>query len=118
MEKVDNGYKLVLNGETYYSPQFLNDGLYYKDSKAYKSGVGVCYIREYAFEDATPIEIEGETFYKESELDKDDLTTKDYIMKLVDNNEHHADSVFEISEWASVETTYENIVFEEFEGGE
>jgi hypothetical protein len=39
-------------------------------------------------------------------------------MKLVDNNEHHADSVFEISEWASVETTYENIVFEEFEGGE
>jgi hypothetical protein len=117
IEQVDNGFKLILNGETYYSPQYLNEGWYYKDSKAYRNG-GVCYISEYAFENAKPIEINGERFYKASEISEEDLITKDYIMELVDYNERHADSVFEMSEWASVETTYDSLVFEDFEQGE
>lgn len=114
IEQVDNGYKLILNGEVYYSPEFTNEGIYYKDSEAYRNG-GVCYIREFAFDDSKAIEINGSLFYNEDDFEKSDLITRKDILKLVKYNEDLADIVFEMSEWASIEATYDNLNFEDSE---
>ena len=50
------GWKLVTDDETYYFGEYgrfgcyNNEGVVYKDEEAFKTGVGVCYINEYGFD--------------------------------------------------------------------
>lgn len=50
------GWKLITDDETYYFGEFgrfgcyCNDGVVYKDEEAFETGVGVCYINEFGFE--------------------------------------------------------------------
>lgn len=50
------GWKMETDDETYYFGEYgrfgcyCNDGVVYKNTEAFKSGEGVCYIPEYGFE--------------------------------------------------------------------
>ena len=50
------GWKMVTNEEVYYFGEFGrfgcygNDGVIYKDEEAFKTGIGVCYIPEFGFD--------------------------------------------------------------------
>lgn len=52
------GWKMETDDETYYFGEYGkfgcygNDGVVYKDEEAFKTGVGVCYIPEYGFENS------------------------------------------------------------------
>ena len=63
------GKRIELDGQTYFTNEYFSIdgcgyGYVYKDEKAFKEDPkAVCYIPEYGFEDAEPVEIDGEDFY-------------------------------------------------------
>ena len=59
IEKVDPaGWKMETDDDTYYFGEYgkfgcyCNDGVIYKNRKAFETGEGVCYVPEYGFENA------------------------------------------------------------------
>lgn len=82
------GEKRVIDGKTYYSQGYYDDGLcfgcIYKNEEAfYENKDEVCYIPEGAFEDVEPIEVDGERFYPEDEIGG--YTRKDLEDMIVDD---------------------------------
>jgi len=73
------GKKIVIDGETLYSPEYHDDGLTYgyvfKDYDAFQNSPDdVCYIPEHAFDDETPIvSSEGNDYYRVDGYTRKDL---------------------------------------------
>lgn len=112
------GWKMVTPNETYYFGEYgqfgcyCNDGVVYKDDKAFESGEGVCYIPEFGFENAN--ENPFEFAIKEciaSEIEDNTYvaiqgyTRQDFI-KLCDGNEKLARELYEHVDWQHPETLW------------
>lgn len=111
------GWKLVTPDETYYFGEYgqfgcyCNDGVVYKDDKAFETGEGVCYIPEFGFENNNPFEfsakaliakeIEGNTY-----VAIQGYTRQDFI-ELCDGNEGLAKELYEHVDWQHPETLWD-----------
>ena len=75
MERIEKDYGYMLKdktGVTYYHGGSTDNGVVYKDSEAFKTGVGICYISEYGLE-------ELEEKLDELNQRKQWLTAEDYL---------------------------------------
>ena len=57
IEKKEVGWKVTTDDDTYYIGEYASDGcmcegVTYRDSQAFESGEGVCYINEYGFDNS------------------------------------------------------------------
>lgn len=79
------GWKMETDDESIYFGEYgqfgcnCNDGVIYKDEEAFKTGVGICYIPEYGFEN-----LEG----NQSELFK--FSIKEAVASQLENNSYIA----------------------------
>lgn len=106
------GRKLEHEGKIYYQPQRhgFNDGVIYKDYKAFESGEGTCYIPEYAipgngaFDEFVEPDLvlpdEGDWYLEEN---CGIYTKKDFVSIAG----KHADMLFEDVDWQHPETLWE-----------
>ena len=109
IEKKEVGSILTYMGEEYVSLEHHNDGWYYKDTKAFENGFGVCYIPEYALEDfgGKMFEEEGEVYYRL--IDIEDTYTYTDLLNLTHNNHAKAIVLFEMLEWSYPESLYQEL---------
>ena len=113
------GWKMETEDETFYFGEYgqfgcyCNDGVVYKDEKAFKTGNGVCYINEYGFEntdenstllfefrakEVAASEVENNSYVATSGYTRQDL------VDLCDGNEDMARDLFDHLDWMSPET--------------
>jgi len=108
------GEKITVYGQTYYAPGYYDDGWafgrIYKDEQAfYENPDEICYIHEYAFEEADFIVANGKKFYCVGGFTRKDLEflVKDTIDE--DGRMLHVEDFFCGLNWQSPETYYYEI---------
>ena len=129
MERIEKDYGYMLkdnSGVTYYHGGSTDNGVVYKDSEAFKTGNGICYISEYELEELEDkleelgqrkkwltaedylaerkkiLEECGET--RQSIIDQvRDAFGDDYLMT-DEQVEYFAEDVFELADWAYIST--------------
>lgn len=100
-ELIKIGKKAVVNGITYFCPEYRDNGMeygtYYKDEDAFwNHPKEVCYIPEAAFEyyadeeESNYIEIEGKKYYSEEILDT--YTREDFESMIGDEDDYAEDA--------------------------
>lgn len=131
MEKIVKDYGcLVMNGDEIFNYEGGNtgEGYVYKDSDAFRSGEGICYISEYGLEELNYNLTELEMLYKNSEISYEKYQsernkilstcgeTRQTIIEQVkdafsdnclmtdEQVEDFAEDVFNIADWAYIST--------------
>lgn len=121
IEKADiTGWKVTTKeGDIFYIGEystqagtFCNEGVTYKDKKAFESGKGVCYIPESYFEESEKYSNFTDMALNASEIfnnkyQVDSGYTRQDIIDLCDGSVIWAEDVFECSDWACIETRVE-----------
>ena len=109
IDKKDVGSLLNYAGEDYVSLERHNEGWYYKDTKAFEKGIGVCYIPEYALEDfgGKMFEEEGEVYYRL--IDIEDTYTYTDFLNLTHNNHAKAKILFEMLDYQYPQSLYQEL---------
>lgn len=113
------GWKMEADDETYYFGEYgkfgcyCNDGVVYKDSEAFETGNGVCYIPEYGFDnehenmstlfefaakEAVASELEGNSYVATEGWTRADLED------LCRGTGYDAEDLFDHLDWMSPET--------------
>lgn len=108
------GWKMEADNETYYFGEYgqfgcyCNDGVVYKDSQAFETGKGVCYIPEFGFEgstlfefyakEAVASELEGNSYVAISGYTRADLE------ELCEGTNFDAEDFFNHLDWMYPET--------------
>lgn len=113
------GWKMVTDDETYYFGEYgkfgcyCNEGVVYKDENAFKTGVGVCYINEYGFDngdensgrlfefnakEAAASELEGNSYVATTGWTRGDLEC------LCEGTGYDVEDLFDHLDWMSPET--------------
>lgn len=113
------GWKMVTEEETVYFGEYgqfgcyCNDGVVYKDRNAFKTGVGVCYINEYGFDnndensgrlfefdakEAVASEVVGNSYTATSGWTRADLEA------LCEGTGYDVENLFDHLDWMSPET--------------
>ena len=108
------GEKITIVGTTYYAPGYYDDGWafgrIYKDERAfYENPDEICYINEYAFEEADSIIVDGKAFYNADGFTRRNL---EFIVENtidVDGLILHVEDFFCGLCWQSPETYYYEI---------
>lgn len=131
IEKADiTGWKITTpNGETYYIGEYSthagcygNEGVTYKDRRAFETGEGVCYIPEYGFENKD--QNTGELFeFASKSLVASELPSNPYIseggytrqslIELCNGEVDFAEDLFEHLDWMSPETLWDEYLDDE-----
>jgi hypothetical protein len=95
--------------EEYVAFEYLNQGWFYKDSKAFEKGFGVCYIPEYAVDEfrGKIVSLEGFNFFRL--IDIEDTYSYTDFMNLVGNNYGKAKVLFEMVDWQYPESLYQEL---------
>lgn len=111
------GWKVETDEQTYYVGEYVhlgcNDGVVYKDKKAFETGEGVCYIQEYGFDNRE--QNEGELFeFSAKEAVAEEIVNNPYVAssgytrkdfeQLVEGTKYSAHDLFLDCEWQSPET--------------
>jgi hypothetical protein len=101
--------RIVGDMEEYVALEYHNQGWFYKDSKAFENGFGVCYIPEYAVEEfgGKMVEIEGENFYRL--IDIEDTYTYTDILNLTHNHDSKAIVLFEMLDYQYPQSLYQEL---------
>lgn len=115
--KADVGWKVETDEQVYYVGEYgihgCNEGVIYRDIKAFKSGVGVCYINEYSFENSD--QNEGELFeFSAKEAVAEDIINNPYVATsgytrkdfedIVAGTKYSAQDLFYSVDWQRPET--------------
>ena len=116
------GWKMETNDETYYFGEYgnfgclCNTGVVYKNQEAFDAGEGVCYIPEYAFDNADEnmgslfefdakervgSDLEGNTYVATEGYTREDLED------LCRGTGYHAEDLFNHLDWMYPETLLE-----------
>lgn len=124
------GWKMETNDETYYFGEYgqfgcyCNDGVVYKDRKAFETGDGVCYIPEYGFDnsdenlgvlfeftakESIASELEGNSYVATSGYTREDLE------ELCEGTQYDAEDLFDHLDWMFPETLLNEWIMEEEE---
>jgi hypothetical protein len=122
------GWKMETNNGIYYFGEYgqfgcyCNDGVVYKDQKAFENGKGVCYVPEYGFDNSDEnggaffdfltkyrmaSELEGNTYVTQSGYTRADLE------ELCDGTKYDAEDLFDHLDWMFPETLLDEWVREE-----
>lgn len=117
IEKADAGWRVITDDETYYVGEYdirgCNEGVIYRDKKAFNSGVGVCYVPEYGFDNDDQnagelFEFAAKQAVSEELQDNPYVTTSGYTRedfdKLVEGTKYSAYDLFMSCEWQHPET--------------
>ena len=109
------GKHIVIDGVNYFSNEYFGDGLsngyVYKNEQAfYENPDEVCYIPEYAFEDAEKIEHNGETYYLVNGYTRKSLEALIEGEVDEDNEPINIEYFFQKLEWAYPETYLNEMV--------
>lgn len=124
------GWKMETDNDTYYFGEYgkfgcyCNDGVVYKDKKAFETGEGVCYIPEYGFDnkdenlsalfeftakECVASELEGNSYVATSGYTRADLE------ELCDGTQYDAEDLFDHLDWMFPETLLDEWIQEEEE---
>lgn len=116
------GWKMETDEETYYFGEYgqfgcyCNEGIVYKDRHAFETGVGVCYINEYGFDnddenkgclfefdakEAVASELEGNSYVATTGW------TRQELISLCNGDELMASELFDHLDWMSPETLWD-----------
>lgn len=122
------GWKMETDDNTYYFGEYgqfgcyRNDGVVYKDRKAFETGEGVCYISEYGFDnkdenfgvlfefvekECVASELEGNSYVATSGYTREDLEA------LCEGTEYEAEDLFDHLDWMFPETLLDEWIQEE-----
>lgn len=111
--KMETGEETIYFGEYGKFGCYCNDGVVYKDENAFKTGVGVCYINEYGFDNedenggrlfefgakaAVASELEGNTYTATIGYTRADLE------RLCEGTGYDVEDLFDHLDWMSPET--------------
>lgn len=124
------GWKMETDDNTYYFGEYgkfgcyCNDGVVYKDRKAFETGNGVCYISEYGFDNKdenlgalfefaakeyVASELEGNSYVATSGYTRADLEA------LCEGTQYDAEDLFDHLDWMFPETLLDEWAQEEEE---
>lgn len=104
------GEKKVVDNEVRYYPGSTTQGYVYKDSKAYKDNVGICYIPEYGFEiDEVAVEYLTEEQAKEKGYTRDDI---EQLALSILGSKDYAQDIFDTVDWQHCESYAQEIEVE------
>ena len=113
------GWKMVTPNEIYYFGEYgqfgcyCNDGVVYKDDKAFETGNGVCYIPEFGFENAdkNPFEFDAKERIATEIEDNPYVAIQGYtrqdFIELCDGNVGLAKELYESVDWQHPETLWD-----------
>lgn len=116
------GWKMITDDETYYFGEFgkfgcyCNEGVVYKDKQAFETGIGVCYINEYGFDNVDEnfgplFEFDAKEATASKAVDNDYVATsgwtKQDLIDLCDGDEEMAKELFYHLDWMSPETLWD-----------
>lgn len=111
--KMETGDDTIYFGEYGRFGNYCNEGVVYKDQKAFETGEGVCYINEYGFENSeenagelfnftakacVASELEGNSYIATSGYTRADFET------ICDGTKYSAEELFDHVDWMSPET--------------
>ena len=108
------GEVIEVNGEKLYAPGYYDNGIcfghIYKNEVAFYSNPDeVCYINEYAFEEADKVVINGKDYYRTDGYTRKDLEDICEGMTYEDGEKMSVEAFFSILEWAAPETYAEEM---------
>ena len=124
------GWKMITDDETYYFGEYGkfgcygNEGVIYKDENAFKTGIGVCYINEYGFDnddenggrlfefdakEAVASELEGNSYVATTGYTREDLEA------LCEGTGCDVEDLFDCLDWMSPETLTDEWIEDEEE---
>ena len=114
------GWRIETDNKTYYVGEFYGQGVVYKDLAAFESGVGVCYIPEYGFDNAD--QNEYELFEMEAKqavgldlVGNPYIATEGYTRQefddLVEDSDISAYDLFDMLDWQSPYTLFDELTY-------